>query len=239
MSSEVRTVPDSATKVTHRPTALGSMLSVVAAVATVRLVAPSSSQFTPLAAVAGAAVVFAVGSAVRDRGSSFAGWSLVLVGVVAALGAVGYSVVAPPTFAQKIVLLPGVLGVAFVAVSFVPLRTGWERRVLAVGIGWLLASVMMAAVMNEATKMGMLGGMAAAILSWDAGKQAISLGEQVGREAETKMVSVVHSLASSVVAALAVGASIWLYDLNVTGVSLAGLALLLGAAITLAIALYN
>lgn len=215
------------------------MLSVVAALATVRLVAGSSTQVTPLAAVAGAAVIFALGAALRDRGSSFAGWSLVLVGSVTALGAVAYAVVAPPTFADKIVLLPGVLGVAFVAVAFVPLRTGWERRVLAVGIAWLLASVMMAAVMKEATKMDMLGGMAAAILAWDAGKQAISLGEQVGREAETKLVTMVHSLASGIVAALAVGASIWLYDLDVTGVSLAGLALLLGAAITLAIALYN
>lgn len=227
------------TEISHRPTALGSALAVLAALASVRLVAAAPPQLPPLAVAAVAVVLLGLGAAVRERDRSDAGWFLVGVGALAAFTSVGFAWTAPETFGQKVVLLPGVVGVGFVACALVPVRSGWERRLLAVGVAWLVVGLLVASVMQEAGRWEMLGSMATVVLAWDAGKQAVSLGEQVGRGATTRSVEVLHVGASGVVGALAVAAAVGVYDLDVTGFSLAGLALLLGGAITLAVALYH
>ncbi|MFC4552004.1 MULTISPECIES: DUF7519 family protein [Halorussus] len=225
--------------VSKRPTLAGSVLAIAAALASVRFVASGSGQLPPLALAAVAAGIFGVGAAVRERDQDFLGWAFVALGALAAVGAVGYAWSAPPSFSEKVVVLPGVVGVAFVAAALVPVRAGWERRLLGVGLAWLAICVMAAVIMQEATKIDVLWSMAAAILSWDAGKNAVSLGQQVGRGARTWTVEAVHGGASFAVALLAVVGAVGVYDLNVTGVSLAALALLLGGAISLAVALYN
>jgi hypothetical protein len=85
----------------------------------------------------------------------------------------------------------------------------------------------------------LLVSLAAAIVAWDAGEQAINVGEQLGRTARTWPSEVVHSLGSTVYGALSVGTAVVLFQADVTGLPLESLLLLLAAAVVLMVALYR
>lgn len=74
-----------------------------------------------------------------------------------------------------------------------------------------------------------------AVVAWDAGGNAISVGEQLGREANTARVEAVHSLASLAVGAATAGVGYAVYSFGTGGQPVAAVAfLLLGAVLLIA-----
>lgn len=83
----------------------------------------------------------------------------------------------------------------------------------------------------------LLVGVTAAVVSWDVGENAISVGEQLGREAHTASAELAHAAVSAVVGAVAAGFGFAVYSLSGGGLPLATLAFMLVAAVALGAAL--
>lgn len=227
-----------ATQVDRGPSPVGSVISVVAAVGAVGLVAGGPAQLSALAVEIGGLVAIAAGLAVRRRGYRLTGIAIGLLGVVAVGGALVLGIVRPAGFTERLELLPGMVGVAILAWGLLPATAAGSRRRIALGTGGVLAGVLGSGVMYGAEAPALLGATAMAVVAWDAGEQAISLGEQVGRAAETAPVVFVHSGAAAAVGLTGILLARGVWSLDVTGLPLGGLVLLLGAAVALAVALY-
>lgn len=76
-----------------------------------------------------------------------------------------------------------------------------------------------------------------AVLAWDAGGSAIGVGNQLGRDADTRRLEAVHLTASALVGAVTAGAGFGLYRAGTGGRPAAALVLLLVAAVLLVAAL--
>lgn len=77
----------------------------------------------------------------------------------------------------------------------------------------------------------------AAVLAWDAGGSAIGVGNQLGRDADTRRLEAAHLTASALVGAVTAGAGYGLYRAGTGGRPAAALVLLLVAAVLLVAAL--
>ena len=85
-----------------------------------------------------------------------------------------------------------------------------SRRFATLGGAGLLGSVLVAGLGGagpEALLVGLLGG----LLAWDTAEFGIGVGEQLGRETETRRLVVVHAGASLIVGALAAGVGYGVY----------------------------
>lgn len=83
----------------------------------------------------------------------------------------------------------------------------------------------------------LIPGTMAAILAWDFGEQAINVGEQLGREADTQRLETMHAAASTAVAVAAGGLGYGIYMLGSGGQPVTALVFLLIAALALTSAL--
>lgn len=77
----------------------------------------------------------------------------------------------------------------------------------------------------------------AAVVAWDVGSSAIGVGEQLGRDADTRRLETVHATASVLVGAVTAGVGYGLYRAGTGGRPVAALALLVVAAVLLVEAL--
>jgi hypothetical protein len=111
------------------------------------------------------------------------------------------------------------------------LRLG-ARRLVSLGILGLLLGVLVAGAVGVPTEL-LLVSAAAGAVAWDVADQAVSLGEQVGRGADTERAELVHAAGSGLVATAAVAAA-YLVFRAVTGGPVLALALLLLGAVLLA-----
>lgn len=109
-----------------------------------------------------------------------------------------------------------------------------RRRAVAVGAGLAFCGVVLAGLAGAGTGR-LLIGVAAAVLAWDAGEGAITVGEQVGQEG--LRAEVVHTLASAFVALGGTAGAYALFLIGGGGRPFAALAALLLAAIAIASAL--
>lgn len=122
----------------------------------------------------------------------------------------------------------GVLALCAAAVAVV---RGWRRAAVWAGI-LLFGGVVAAAVENAPTPVVLVGA-GGAVVVWDLLDNAIGLGEQLGREADTRRTEVVHA-AGSVALAFAVSAgSYGLYSLAGGEKPLSALVFLLVAVVAL------
>ena len=131
---------------------------------------------------------------------------------------------------------PGLLaGVA----GFLGLVTGLargSRTAVTLGAAGLFGGAVLAG--TEGAPVGpVLVGAVAAVVAWDTATTAVSVGEQLGRAAETRRLEVTHALASAGVGAVTVGLSYGVYLAGACGRPVAALLLLLVAAVLLALAL--
>lgn len=147
------------------------------------------------------------------------------------------------------------VGVAFVALassglySWVALAAGSVGVLLfvgGVGLGerpWVTtgAFVLFLAAIVAGTRgapaVPVLVSVAAAVVAWDVGGSAISVGRQLGRDADTTRLEVVHLTASLGVGVLTVGGGYGLYQLGTEDQPVAALVFLLVAAVLLVQAL--
>lgn len=223
----------------HRPTLLGGAASVAAGVLAVALVASSGPQHRALGIEVAGLVAIAVGIELRHREHG-------LVGVVVALGGVGIAgaamfagSVGVSSLAERVELLPGMAGLVLLVAGVSKLRSGWERHLVTAGTALILVSAVGSGVVLETASLPLLASVVATVVAWDVGEQAINLGEQVGRQAETHSVELVHGLGGVAVGAVAVGLAVVVQGNAITGIPLAALAALLGAGVVLMLALYS
>ena len=144
-----------------------------------------------------------------------------------AVGA-GLVAVSAGGFYSWIALAAGALGLLLVVV-------GLARAapvVVSLGAVGLLACGLAAGV-RGAPAWATLTSVAATVLAWDAGRTAISVGRQLGREADTRRLELVHAGASAAVAAVTAGVGYGLFRVATGGQPVAALVLFLLAAVLL------
>jgi len=103
------------------------------------------------------------------------------------------------------------------------------------GLVVLLSAVLAAGVAGAST-LRLLSSVAATVFAWDVGRNAIHVGNQLGRDAETVEIELVHAAGTLVVASFAGALGYWLFVLPVAAPSVALLALLIAGTL-LAVAL--
>ncbi|WP_227355251.1 DUF7519 family protein [Haladaptatus salinisoli] len=128
--------------------------------------------------------------------------------------------------------LAGLLGLALVALGVVR----GSRRGVTVGSFALLCGVLAGGLVSAPAELLIPGAMAT-VLAWDFGEQAINVGEQLGREADTQRLELTHAAASTVVAVSAGGVGYGMYLLGSGGQPMTALVSLLIAALALTSAL--
>lgn len=142
-------------------------------------------------------------------------------------GLVGFVAVAVQAVGGPAAVVGGAGLVALVA----GLRAGL-RRLVSLGVLGLILGVLVAGAVGVPAEL-LLVSAAASAVAWDVADQAVSLGEQVGRGADTARAELVHAAGSALVATAAVAAA-YLVFRAVAGGPVVALALLLLGAILLA-----
>lgn len=222
-----------------RPLYLSGGLSVLAAALAIMLVADRWAQQNAVLFMVVAAVVGALAVESVHRDERIAGGILGVVAAAGAAGALYWGVTNTYRITITMELVPGLLGIAVLALGLAGALPGRERTLVTVGTGLVLLGTFVSGIVNGAGTWALLASMAATVLAWDLGEQAVNLGEQVGRAATTWEAELTHGAGTLGVGVVGAGLAKFVYDFNVTDVPLAGLAVLLGAAVALAAALYN
>lgn len=219
---------------------LGSLvLALAAGAGAVVLVAHTPAQ---IAAVGIEVVGLLVGLggifAVR-KGHRLIGGLLLLVALAVAAAAMGLGWLRAGSTTLRVELLPGMVGLLVLAGGAIDVRRGRGRYLVMAGTAFLLIGVLVSGVVHGATRWRLLAATAATVISWDTAEQGINLGEQVGSRASTWSAELAHAGGSAVVGVVGIGLAAAVYAIGFEGVSLGGLVLLLGGAVTLTAALYN
>ncbi|MFB6154501.1 MAG: hypothetical protein ABEJ22_01310 [Haloferacaceae archaeon] len=133
----------------------------------------------------------------------------------------------------------GSLGLSASALGVVLVGVGvfrGSRRLLTAGTAGLLVGLVVAGAAGAPPLLLVLGA-ASAVVSWDVGEHGIGVGEQLGREADTTRVELVHATLSLVVALLTVVVSYGAYRAATGGQPVTALVFLLVGAVALVAAL--
>lgn len=219
------------------PLPLGSALSLLSAAVAVALVATTGVQRTALAAVVGGAAALALGIRLARHSHRLVGGLLGVAGVGGVAVAFVRSQSANP--ALQFEIYPALVGILLLGLAFGPVRRGWERWFVTAGTGGVLTAVVTSGVVRGTDTVPILLAGVATVVAWDLGEQAVNLSNHVGTGARTHRVEIVHGAAAAVVGVGAVAMALFVQNASVTGLPLAGLGVLLGAAVVLTTALYN
>ncbi|MFB6151119.1 MAG: hypothetical protein ABEJ40_04870 [Haloarculaceae archaeon] len=107
----------------------------------------------------------------------------------------------------------------------------WTGRHRVVDAGGLVAFVgVMLGALSDASAAPVLLGTTASVVAWDAGGNAVSLGRQLGRGADTLRVEAIHALGSAVVGLLGAGVGLALFRAGPRGLPVTTLFVLVVAA---------
>lgn len=176
-------------------------LSSVVAVAVTAAVVLALSGSTPVGQWVGLELlglgVAAVGVVGRRRGYSLLGGAGVVVGAAIAAVAVGGFLTETPALSETVRLVPGLVGVAVLAAALLPVRGDGSRLLVKAGAACLFAAVLLAGLFQTADLTLLLGATVGTVLAWDAGDNAVGIGEQVGRHARTWRLEVSHLVATA------------------------------------------
>lgn len=149
----------------------------------------------------------------------------------ASLGA-GLVALASSGFYSWPALVAGALGLLVLAAGVVR----GTRAHVSVGAFGLFGGAILAGAQG-ASALPVLVGATSAVLAWDAGGNAVSVGAQLGRDADTLRLEAVHLLSSLAVGAVVSGVGYGLYRTATGGQPVAALVLLVLAAVLLVEAL--
>jgi hypothetical protein len=129
------------------------------------------------------------------------------------------------------------LAVAGFATFLLALFATGSRGLLWLGSVGIFGGALVAGGIAGAPPVLVLASVAAMVLAWDLGQNAIGMGEQLGRHAVTWRAELFHAAASSVVAAVVGGVAYVVYRLGTGGQPVLALVLLLAAGVLLTWAL--
>ncbi|WP_224449141.1 DUF7519 family protein [Haloprofundus salilacus] len=221
----------------RKPALLSSTLALlVAAAATWHL---TEGTFGALALIVAGSVVVAVGSALQTRRETGLRWVVVGAGVVVSLVGVALGATASSEPGALVRTVPGLLGVLVVGLALAPLRGDGSRGLLKAGAALLFLTVLVSGLLDPETLQPLLVGTVATVLVYDLGEQAINVGEQLGRAAETKSLEATHAVGSVGVGVATVFLGGEVATLGSGGMSLSALALVVVAVLLLAAALHE
>lgn len=127
-------------------------------------------------------------------------------------------------------VLLGVLGLGLLGASVFSLDS---RRGVSLGTFGIFTGVVLGGVYGAAPEL-LLPAMVATMVAWDAGQTSIVVGRQLGRGDFTRRLELVHVGTTVLVGSLVAGAAYAIFAFSVEGVPVAGVILLLLAAIFLA-----
>lgn len=122
----------------------------------------------------------------------------------------------------------GALGVLLAALAM--LRG--SRRVLAASVAALTLGVLLAGLVGASAE-ALLFAMVATVSTWDVGENAINVGEQLGREADTRRLELTHVATGTVFGAGVAGVGYAVYEVSTGGQPASAVALLLVGAVLL------
>lgn len=222
--------------VDERPPPVASALAVLLAVGVVALVGDTATQRFALAGTVGGVVLVFFGGRLPD---GVAGNLIAVVGLGVAGASVVYGATAATGYGQLTELLPGLAGVVLLGLGVLPVHGRYAGWVVSAGLGALLAGVALSGMFARSTPVELLVAGTLAVLAWDVAIHGIGLGRQLGGDARTWPVELVHAGATACYGGGIVVVGAVVYDLGASGLPLATLVLLLVAAITLTVALYD
>lgn len=113
-----------------------------------------------------------------------------------AVGAALLAVLVVASFAPVIAPV-GAVGVAVLAVG---LYVRGSRRLVSIGAAGLFVAALVAAALGALAATPTLVAVAAAMIAWDVGQNAVGVGHQLGRHVPTRRAELVHAAGSLVVA---------------------------------------
>lgn len=224
---------------THRPTTVGSVLSILAGVAAVAIVGETPGQRRALAVVVVGLALLGVGYAAWHRRWWVIGLLLVAGGSASVAVGLLLGVTLPGPMVHAIELLPGLVGLALLTLGLLPVRSGWERWLVSVGTGLVFVAVVTSGVVRGTSLAWLLVAGIGTVVSWDAAEQSISLGRQLGRQAETYRAELGHLAGTAIVGGGVFVLALGVYRLDVQGLPLSVLVLLLIAGVVLSLALHD
>lgn len=222
---------------TTLPRRLPAGLGLVAALVAVLLVADTGGVTTGLTLLLLGLVVLIGG--LQYRRSSPVGYLVALVGAVVAL--TGFVLPLRHSLPTQLLLelYTGMIGLALYALGIGALKQGMERRFVTAGVAFVFAGVLVTGVFQGTNTTGMLAATAACVVAWDAGEQAINLGEHVGTGSTAWSAELTHVGATTVVGIAAIVLTLGVHSLDVTGLPLSAFLTLLAAGLLSLAALYH
>ncbi|MFD1515756.1 DUF7519 family protein [Halomarina rubra] len=231
-------------RVDYRPRRVSSAIAVLAAAGSVAALATVSEQYLAVGISLAGVLVLAFGAAVYRRGLRVLGVPIALVGVAVGFAGFGVGVSLVGVYDRSFTYtgeLIGLLGLPFIALGVLPVHRRLSRRLVSLGFAFLVLGVVFTGAVNGTgpDPIPLLLGIVAAIVAWDAGEQAINLGDQLGSDARTWPAELSHSGGTAVFGGLSVGTGLVMFNADITGLPLESLLLLLGAALVLMVALYK
>ncbi|MFC7138716.1 hypothetical protein ACFQMA_02555 [Halosimplex aquaticum] len=136
-------------------------------------------------------------------------------------------------------LAGGVTGAVVTALGTVVLLAGVRRAThRAVDVGGLVAFVgVVLAALGDAPAPAVLVGTAASVVAWDAAGNAVSIGRQLGAEADTARAETLHAATGALVGLVSAGLGLVLFEVGPTRQPVTTLFVLLVAAALLVVAL--
>ena len=222
-----------------RPAPASSTAAVALAVLAVSLVGDTSVQRRVIAIGVVGLVAFALGVVVWRRDGSTVGALAAICGSTVVFVALVLAGTRPFLVVHRIELVPGILGLWVFAAGVARLYPGWERKLVAAGTGLVLVSVLTSGVVQTTDLGPLLVAGTLTIVAWDTAENAVSLGQQVGADADTRQAEFTHSAATGVVAGAALLLVFAVHRLGVDGLPFAALAALLLAGVVLAVGHYR
>lgn len=151
--------------------------------------------------------------------------------LAAAAAAIAVATLAP------LATLALLLGSGGFVVFVIGLFASGSRGVLWLGTAGIVAGALTAGAVAGVPPALLLTSVVAAVLAWDIGQNAISVGRQLGRDAPTWRAELVHAAASTVVAVLLAGTAYAVFRAGTGGQPVLALLLLLAAGVLLTWAL--
>ncbi|WP_338729766.1 hypothetical protein [Haladaptatus sp. DJG-WS-42] len=222
----------------RKPTRIASVAAVLAAALPAFFIVDLPAIPSALVFILGGLFVAGLGDETRTRGYRWLGNGVLALGVVVGLVGVVRGFAGAPSPRFMVVVGPLLLGAWVLGLGVIPLRKG-SRWLVKAGSFFLLAGVVMAGVVQMGDLGTFLLATIALVVAWDAGDHSITLGQQLGRGAQTAQVEVTHlvgTVGAGIVAYLATKA---VEGFGTPGVPLSALLGLLVAVLVLLIALHR
>ncbi|WP_435362185.1 DUF7519 family protein [Haloarchaeobius sp. DFWS5] len=236
MSNATETTPIT---VTHRPTAVSTAASVLAVVTVSFLLGTATDTTFPVIVGSVGVVITALALWIASHDEFAIGLVVGLIGLPVALAGVALAWAGVGRLTVTLALAPTILGGLLVAAAVIPRSGTGSRLLLKVGAAVVMVGILVAGITKQVSFGELLLAGVVLVFAWDAGENAMNVGEQLGREPKTWPVEAAHLCGTAIVGAVTIGLGQVTKGLGTPGLPLGQFALLLVAVVVLTAALHE